>query len=278
MADEQTRATPWRQGFMLNPQSAVELELVAENDRDTRFVVVVTQDCDIVSDAIREPQIEIIISKRIARLGADANAKTARRLHIEYQTTNGTMVLELNATEKQSIQKGKLLTTQPNSDWSLLPEGLLTLQKWLASRYYRAAFDDEFQSRMKAKGNRLGRKLVKALDAPGKYILAVFFDVDGGAENSRAGPDDVYQLRITLLYDSTQDEPVAYEATSNAAREIEEAFSHSFFEDGNWKNIQLLSCSPMSDSVMTVADSRLLKQWPLDHMSLDADPQQPTLK
>lgn len=105
----------------------------------------------------------------------------------------------------------------------------------------------------------------------------MYFDVDGGTEQQRAGPDDVYELRITLLYDSTLDEPTAYDAAEKAARAIEDAFEAALCKEGVWKNIRLESCADISDSVMTIAQSRMLKQWPLDHMSLDAEPQQPML-
>jgi len=279
MADEQTRDTPWRQGQILDPNSAHDLGLTFPGDEPSHLVVVITHDCDIANDATREPHIEVIVSRRIDKVGADANAKTARRLHIEYESANGTVALELNATGKRQISKEKLLETEPSSDWMLPPEGLVILQKWLASRYYRAAFADEFQDRMKVKPSRVDKKLANALDEPGIHILAVLFDVDGGVEIPRSGADDVYQLHITLLYDSTQDEPSAFKAASKAVQVIEDAFEKAFFqENGSWKQIQLLSCTVMSDSAMTIADSRLLKQWPLDYMSLDADPQQPTLR
>lgn len=263
----------------MDPNSANDLGFTSPGDEQSNLVVVITHDCDIANDATREPHIEVIVSKRIDKVGADANAKTARRLHIEYESANGTVALELNATGKRQISKEKLLETEPSSDWMLPPEGLVILRKWLASRYYRAAFADEFQDRMKAKPSRIDKKLANALDEPAIHILAVLFDVDGGVEIPRSGADDVYQLHITLLYDSTKDEPAAFKAASQAVQVIEDAFEKAFFqEDGSWKQIQLLSCTVMSDSAMTIADSRLLKQWPLDYMSLDADPQQPTIR
>ena len=108
-------------------------------------------------------------------------------------------------------------------------------------------------------------------------MLAVLFDVDEGVEVVRAEPNDPYQLRITLLYDSTRDEPAAFAATEKAAAAIEDAFESAFFDGVKWTQIQLLSCEAVSDSVMTIAESRLLKRWRLDHMSLADEPQQPTL-
>lgn len=278
MADEQGRETPWRQGLVLEHQAALDLGLTVTDAADQGVVVMVSHDCDIANGAEREPAVEVIVGRRIAALGADTHAKTARRLQIAFDTSEGPIAVEVLATDKVSRPKAAILSTQPRTDWELTPEGLVTLQKWLAARYYRSAFADEFERRLKDKPARLDRKIAKALDEPGEHVLAVLFDLDGGTENHRNGPDDVYQLHITLLYDSSLDEPTAYEAAQKAADTVENAFEKAFCQEGLWKNIQLLSCTAISDSAMTVAESRLLKQWRLDHLSLEADPQQAMLE
>lgn len=277
MADEQTRDTPWRQGMVLDHSVATALKLTTQEEADHKIVVVVTHDCDLASDIAREPVVEVIVAQRIVKLGADANAKTARRLHLEFETDGGAVALEFQATGKVVIRKVQVFASSPRLNWSLSPDGLVILQRWLASRYIRAAFADEFQDRMKAKPGKLDKKIVQALEEPGGHILAVYFDVDGGTEQHRTGPADVYELQIALLYDSTLDESAAYKVAEKAARAIEDAFAAAFCATGVWKSIRLESCMAVSDSAMTIAQSRLLKQWPLDHMSLDADPQQPML-
>lgn len=277
MANEQSRDTPWRQGLVLEQQAAIDLGLIAPDCADQSVVVMVTHDCDIASDASREPDVEVIVGQRISALGADTNAKTARRLHIAFDTSQGPVAVELQATRKVARPKPAVLSTQPRLDWKLAPEGQVTLQKWLAARYYRSAFADEFERRLKDKPARLDGKMAKALEEPSEHILAVLFDVDGGTENHRNGADDVYELHITLLYDSTRNEPAAYDAAQKAADAIEDAFEKAFCLAGTWKNIQLLSCLPVSDNAMTVAQSHLLKQWRLEYVSLETDPQQSML-
>lgn len=277
MPPTQGRETEWRQGLVLQHQAASALGLTCAEDPDSTVVVVISHDCDIANHAESEPMVEVIVGKRIASLGADSNAKTARRLHVEFQTDEGAVAVELVAVHKVSVEKHRLLSTTPRAGWALAPEGLATLQIWLAARYRRAAFADEFERRLKDKPARLDKKIAKALVAPSRHIVAVFFDVDEGLEKHRVGLADAYQLRMTLLYDGTQDEPVAYEAAQTAADTIQHAFEAAFFRDDAWQSVQLLSCTPVSDSVMTVAESRLLKQWRLDHLSLDDDPQQPLL-
>lgn len=277
MADEQSRATPWRQGLVLEKHAAIDLGLIPPDAADDSVVVMVTHDCDIASDVSREPDVEVIVGQRISNLGADTNAKAVRRLHISFDTSNGPVPVELHAASKVTRPKCAALAKPPRKDWKLAPEGLVTLQKWLAARYFRSAFADEFERRLKDKPAKLDRKIAKALHVPSEHILAVLFDVDGGVERLRNGPDDLYELHITLLYDSSTDEPAAYEAAQKAADAIEDSFERAFFEASKWKNIKLLACVPVSDNAMTVAQSRLLKQWRLDYVSLEADPPHPML-
>jgi hypothetical protein len=278
MPDAQRQGTEWRQGQVLSNDTALALGLISPDGPGRTVVVMVSHDCDITRAVEREPDVEFIVGRRIAALGADTNAKTARRLHIAFHTDKGDVPVELIATDKVRLPKQRVLDTAPRGTWSLEPEDLVTLQQWLASRYRRAAFADEFERRLKEKPARLDRKIVAALKGAGPHVLAVFFDVDEGHEVARSGPDDVYQLSIALLYDSTKDEPTAFAAAEHAANAIEDGFEHAFFDGKAWHQIQLLSCTPVSDNVMTIAESRLLKRWRLDHMSLEDDPQQPMLE
>src|SRR5271166_411944 len=82
------------------------------------------------------------------------------------------------------------------------------LQRWLAARYRRSAFPDEFDRRLERTGVR--DRLSKILKSAGTLVAAIYFDVDQGEEISRTGPDDPYTLAIYLLF-STDADPQAAE-------------------------------------------------------------------
>ena len=44
-----------------------------------------------------------------------------------------------------------------------------------------------------------------------------------------------------------------------------------------WQHIELRSCDPVSESVLTYQQFKQLKRWRLEHISLAAEPQQPVL-
>jgi hypothetical protein len=266
--------TEWRQGDVLTDEAVAEFALITSAGQDTTVVVVVSHDCDITADAAREPLVEVVIGRRIDRLGADANAKSARRLHLPFFQGDTEVPVEFEITTKAALKKEALLAMKRRADMTISAKARETLQRWLAARYYRAAFPEEFEARLKAKPGKLSEKIVKAMDDAGEHVLGVYFDLDKGAEHERNGPDDVYELTITLLYDSEKDEEVAQAAAHKAADAIERAFEAALYLNGKWRDVKLLSCDIASDNAMSVAASRMLKQWRLDHLSLKEDPPQ----
>lgn len=281
MADS-GRQFSWRQGDLLTGEAAVALGCCAQEDADATFVVLISHDCDLAAEIEKEPISELIVGRRIDKMGGDSYGKTARRLHIEYQTQDGPVILELMATAKQPIEKQKLFEFSPRNDIQMDGRGIGILQRWLAARYHRAAFPEAFEDRLRAAvipGKRTFLKKIELiLSDGGEHIRGLLFDLDEGKDIERKTPDDVYQLGINVLYDSTKDEPTAAGVAEAAAHALEELFRTAFYsEQAGWQNICLQYCDPISDSGITVAQREMLKQWRLEHMSLQEDPPQPMI-
>jgi hypothetical protein len=273
---EWARNTPWRQGHLLTNEAVTATGLNHPKYPDDIVVIVASHDCDLAQLPDIEPQVEVVVGRQIPALdGNYTHAKSSRTLHLEFD--NEPLLAEFVITEKHSIPKNVLVDFGPMTNVRLSPPNLSTFQRWLASRYRRSAFPDEFDHRMKKAG--LTDKIVKAVKPHGSMITAVFFDVDEGQEVARTGPDDVYMLDIILLH-ATEPDFQAAEASANEARvAIEHAFTTKLFDtqSGSWKSIELRSVEVNSEGAMTYLQSTLLKQWRLDYISLGADPQQPVL-
>ncbi|MBK8637106.1 MAG: hypothetical protein IPN92_02080 [Chromatiaceae bacterium] len=281
MADND-RQFSWRQGNIITLEAAKALDLLTSECDDQYFAVVASHDCDLSAAREKEPYVEVVIGNRIDKLGGDSFGKTARRLHIEYQSEAGPLAIELLAPSKRPIAKHELFITQPRQDIWLDGHGIAILQRWLASRYHRAAFPEAFEYRLRTAnlpGKQTFLKRIEGVLADGgDHIRALLFDLDEGTEVERDGPEDVYRLGIIVLYESLRDEPAAAEAAGKAAEALEELFEAAFHsQDSGWKNIRLMYCDPASDSAITVAQREMLKQWRLEHMSLQKDPPQPMI-
>lgn len=274
---EWTRNTPWRQGHLLSGEAIKTIGLTHPESPNDTLVIVATHDCDLAQDSNKEPNVEVIIGRRISKLdGNFTHAKTSRTLHIEFESSKP-FLTEFAIVEKHSIHKNVLVAFKPKKNLRLSPPNLAVFQLWLASRYRRSAFPDEFEQRLIE--TKLSEKITKAVRPHGKMITAVFFDVDEGQEVARTGPNDIYVLDIFLLHAIEPDFFEAETAASKAKTAIKQAFTKKLFDSQShkWQKIELRDIEVISESGMTYHQSKFLKKWRLDHISLGADPQQPVL-
>lgn len=273
---EWDRDTPWRQGNLLGSDAVDALKLRHPEFQEKTLVIIATHDCDLAQHPDAEPRIEVIVGHLTDKDGTYAHAKSARRLHIEFSGAD-VFWAEFDAIAKLSIAKADLAQFSPRSDAHLTPESHATFQMWLASRYRRSAFPDEFERRL-TRETKLAEKITKAVKPHGDLIAGVFFDVDDGAEVIREGATETYTLDITILHTAEPDFLAADKAATDAAMAIEKAFKEKLFEPTKtWQHIELRSCEPISESVMTYFDFKRLKRWRLEHISLAAEPQQAVL-
>jgi len=153
----------------------------------------------------------------------------------------------------------------------------MIFQIWLASRYRRSAFSDEFEKRL-TKESKLADKIAKTVKPHGDLIAGVFFDVDEGREVQRQGPNDTYTLDITILHAAEPNFEAAENAANSVANTIKAAFKEKLFNDASgWQHIELRYCDVISESAMTYYHFKMLKRWRLEHISLANDPQDPAL-
>jgi hypothetical protein len=272
------RNTPWRQGNIVPYEVAEALGLLPNDAPDTAVFVVISHDCDLAQPPGIEPHVEIIVGRKIEAIdGNFAYGKTARRLHLTYSGGPNSLLVELLATEKKFAEKLPLSEYTPLTATRLTAIELRILQRWLAARYRRSAFPDEFDRRLVATG--IHDRISKILKTSGDLIAAIYFDVDEGKDISRSDSGDVYTLSIYLLF-STEIDPNAAEAIANNAKEaIKKAFQEKCVTKGSgaWHDIELVECEAISDQAMTVQQADLLKRWSADHLSLRTDPPQPML-
>lgn len=276
---EWTRDTPWRQGLLLDADAIGALGLQYLSAPHRIVVMVATHDCDLAQAPDVEPRIEVVVGCFVEEGKKDGNfthAKNSRKLHIEF-TGGASLWAEFEAIGKLHIPKEALTPFSPRSDVRLSPENLATLQFWLASRYRRSAFSDEFERRM-TKETNLAEKIAKAVKPHGGLIAGVFFDVDDGEEVRREGPNDPYKLDITILHAAEPDFMAAFDAATNVSTAITKVFNDKLFSPGKvWQQIELRSCEAISESVLAYQEFKRLKRWRLEHISLGSDPQQQVL-
>ena len=261
------RDTSWRQGDVV---SAADLcKLVGEIDRpDQAIGVVISHDCDLANTAEKEPHVEVIIARPIERLGQNAHAKNARQLHLQYLQGGSLCCFELSATEKFSVSKANILALVPAAALKLSKLSRHTLRRWLATRYDRQAFPENFERRLRLcvsdSKKTIAEAIAATLDDAGEHIRALYFDLDKGEEVERVAADP-YHLGIVVLHIGSSEDDTAYAKAEEVAVAIEKIFEGA-------SGIKLQYCDPVADSVLTIQQATLLKEWRLEYLSLRADP------
>jgi len=274
---EWSRNTPWRQGNLLTDEAVISIGMVHPEHPDNTVVIVATHDCDLTQLPDREPLIEVLVGRKVQKLeGNFTHAKNSRTLHMEFESSDP-LFAEFSSTGKRTIHKNVLVNYEPDANVRLLPTVKTIFQMWLASRYRRSAFPDEFENRLKE--SKLHEKIAKSVKPLGNHITAIFFDLDDGLEVARTEPDDVYTLDIILLHAVEPDFQSAAQAADSVKNTIAQAFRLKFFDpqSGSWKYIELRFIDAISEEALSYRQSKVWKKWSLDYISLGADPQQPVL-
>lgn len=262
---EGRNSTIWQQGFVLDGKDSVALGLISADELAKKAVIVASHDCDLLEPKDIEPNCEIFVGKKIDRIdGTFSNAKNPRKLHLPFSGGATSVMLELDARDRRIVDKDKVLSLQPDAQTQLLPTELWTLRSWLASRYFRPSYPDEFDRRLKAKPAEVHKRIANVIKTTGTDLVAVLFDIDTGESTTEKSDDEVYSLSIFLVYDVTKDPGRAEATAKKAAQSIKDIFRQRCFKDGKWQGIELRSCLPVSEDALTILQMRMTRTWYFD--------------
>ncbi len=260
-----TRDTPWLQGHILHKADAAHLGLYSPNFPDATVVLVISHDCDLAQMPAQEPDVEVLLGHTVkAAEGHNTFGKNARLLELEF-SGDESFWAQFNIQNRKNIQKTVLQNFVPNANTRLAPLNLKTLQRWLASRYSRPAFPDEFDDRIKNQ-SKIAEKLKKLAKTRGANIPLFLFDL-------REKKDDVYPLGIQIVYMNSPDPAKALEDAQFICNEIRKLFESKLYNEteNTWRLIELLFCDSISDEDLSYEQYGKLQRWNLDYVSLDSE-------
>jgi hypothetical protein len=265
-----SRTIGWRQSHVLPADAIAGLGLAHEADT---VVMVISHDCDLANDDLEvEPSVEVMVGRRVPEANQSlTRTKSPRILHLEMTCDGVAACVELTATAKRLIPKSRLAAWRPDSRYRLNPTGLEILRHWLAVRYKRAAFPDEFDRRMR-KVTKLAQSLDKIVKDVDLIVSAVYFRLDTFEERAPEDPTP-YELTVVLAFEPGADPEQSDDQASDAAEKIRESFKKKCFDEktGSWKHIKLVDAVAISEEDLTVHRARQLHQWRLEHISLKPD-------
>ncbi|HET7395679.1 MAG TPA: hypothetical protein VFK12_04515, partial [Gammaproteobacteria bacterium] len=149
---DEIRALGWLQGSFFSEANNGRLaELIGAEIPEGSLALVITHTCDLVHPSIRaEPYVELIVATRLIGNpdpGCE-NCRSTRKLHLPVQYSDGrTGHIELKQAATCRISRELLQELPPSRDVSLSHDEKIKLTSWLALRYMRATFPDNFERR-----------------------------------------------------------------------------------------------------------------------------------
>ncbi len=245
----------WRQGSIL-PNELVEVlrteALVNEFDSNA-VALVVTQDCDLVSlSYVSEPFFEIVILNPVESIDGNLTfGKNPRKLQFCLQPDN--TAFEVSIHSRHSIDRKWLESYKPHPEHSTPMAVLRVLRDWIARRYTRSAFPDNFNERC----SKVKPKIEACLKKRGSNLSGIFVRLNSWDE---LGDEDDYQVIVVATH------PVALQ-------EDELIDLYEFLDDvvenfDSCEGIQVIAHDLVSEAVFSLDDLRNSLKWECDHLSL----------
>jgi hypothetical protein len=158
----------WRQGCFVNEnliQSAVPIGGTKSERRESGWrYIVVTQSCDLLSKKIDdEPWCEVLCLRSIPTADPSLqNGRNPRLMHLVVQESGIDHNFEVAAKDRLFIPRELLANHPPETTIEIDALNLELLTEWLAKRYTRPAFPDQFNVRLKPKREKFKNLLRKS--------------------------------------------------------------------------------------------------------------------
>ena len=246
------RKNGWRQGVIV--QASHILEGLPDGSPATHndYAMVVSQSCDLVHhDLGNEPSAVILVLKSVSSGKSEVmHGRNPRLLH--FQATDGHW-FEAWAWNQIVIPRDHLAEKSSIEGIELAPKVLRCVLDWLAKRFTRIAFPDDFNDALKLKSNAIG-KLLKKNHKLFTEILLHISPFDELSANQH------YELACYLLMAAeVHDEPKQFAEARAVAAKLEKLFKDC--------GLDVMECSPVSEATLTVAELNELVRWDYDHLT-----------
>ncbi len=247
----------WRQGSVL-PLSLVhtlkEQKRLPSDINDQDLLIIVSHDCDLNNPRFEaEPNVELLLAGLSAeKNGSYSWGKNPRK----FQFLSNSQLYEASVHDRFTILRSLLLGHKPDAERPLEHEVARQICLWLSKRYFRSAFPNSFNDRIK----RAESVIRKELQKRGQDITAIYILV---------GDDELSDRPYRIIIKAT----MKCEKYENATlrEDAQGAVDKVGVEIDNCEGIEVLDSSLVSEAEISIDDLRLLKRWDYDSLSFSKD-------
>jgi hypothetical protein len=161
---------------------------------------------------------------------------------------------QVSIHDRVTIPRRLLLDHQPSRQKVLPPETVRRIASWVARRYTRAAFPDEFNRRCLPAQKRLKGRL----KSEGYFLTAIFLVV----QDEELDENSCYEVVVIgCMREDTFQAPETRAKAQALVDAIESALDECM-------GIEVRESSVRSEASITLDDLRMLKRWDFDYLSL----------
>jgi len=274
------RASGWRQGDLLGPEylagminDSVDHKLALNSQG---WLVILTQDCDLLRDVGREPFVEILLlspTTQADRQLPQNRGQSSRTLVLEARSASGPKYFSASIHDRFRVKKADFVSvaSSPNESsqgYTLPHDERRRLVRWLAQRYARSAFPDDFERCLASTKNPV-KSLFKSEDA--KAVSSIFLRL----EDDNPGPNRPFVLHAIL---AGSDADVNDQVTRGKIDRFEQqfikvlgkqsriTFALKYDDDPDSVDVRV-----MSEDDITVSMLRSFRLLDVDYRSVDED-------
>jgi len=253
------RRQGWRQGDLITGQAAARIISSCCDGTDflqanSAVLLVLSQDCDLVAEESREPYIEFLAGTCITTVDSmKLNGRNPRFIQVQTAEQNITFCIHDRFRMKKN-DFCKVCT--PRSGKTLNDSDRRMVLKWVAKRYTRPAFPDEFNKRL-SKKRKIQEVLYKSELA--RKIIVVLVDVS--EKELESNENYIIKILVGVVEETTEDERFLIE------RQFEEAFTVC--------GIILQDIAVHGELDITVRELRTYKLWDKEYRSYPESEESP---
>jgi len=258
---EKVKFNGWRQGSILTDGLVTELaekSLLRDLDKTNGKWVVLSHDCDVTNHSLTlEPNVEVIFGAMIDEDQRDGNkelGKSGRVLQSAGSVVDGVETrLEFSIHDRICFARDLLLNHRP-SDLTLKIETVYRLAAWVAKRYTRRGFADDFNARVRPCVKKLPKKFKKN----GDVVSAIYLLVD----DDEKPVNEAYEIEVWVVM-RTEDykDLTKRDQATGLLNDLESAFESA-------TGIDIKGTDVKSEQDVSLDDIRVMKRWDFDDLTL----------
>lgn len=245
--------------------SLIRVDQLHSDDRskfgNDEYVFVISHDCDITAEALKEPFIEVL---RVEILNEGEQTphliygKSPREIDLPVLLNNNQKYLKLSQLTKDQISKQNNTHIVADESFSIGDKGIKLLHSWLSSRYKRHSFPERLAERLSKLQSKIESRCKNHTRAEG--IIALFIHVDPSDQELEIG--EPYEIDIVIVYES--DIQNAVENSLNLQKDISKCLEQIQEQSLNsiWGEVNI-----RSDAEFTFKDMRSYVEWKFEHLS-----------